>query len=310
MQNPLSDNLHNARLLRLATYASVAVASVLIAAKLGAWLLTGSVSVMASLIDSLMDVAASLINLFAVRYSLQPADAEHRFGHGKAESLAGLAQATFIAGSALFLLLHATDRLLNPQPLHALGVGIGVMAFAIVATLALLAVQRYVIARTGSTAIRADALHYLTDLLTNASTIAALLLSMGGWPGLDPVFAVAIAFYILHSAWRIGSEAFDQLMDRELPEADRERIRAIALGHAQVRGFHDLRSYRSGQREIVQFHLELDADLPLLAAHAVTEAVTAAIRQAYPAADILVHQDPLPPTGNPRPSDARTATSA
>lgn len=283
----------NARLLRIATYASVFVACVLIMAKLGAWLMTGSVSVMASLIDSLMDVAASLINLFAVRYSLMPADAEHRFGHGKAESLAGLAQATFIAGSAVFLLLHALDRLLNPQPLHAIGVGVGVMVFAIATTLALLAVQRYVIARTGSTAIRADALHYLTDLLTNTTTILALTLSMSGWPGTDAIFAIAIAFYILHSAWGIAREAFDQLMDRELPESDRERIRAIALAHEQVRGFHNLRSYRSGQREIVQFHLELDADLSLHTAHAITEAVTAAIRRAYPTADIVVHQDPI-----------------
>lgn len=284
---------HNARLLRLATYASVVTATILIMAKIGAMLLTGSVSVMASLIDSLMDAAASLINLFAVRYSLMPADDEHRFGHGKAESLAGLAQATFIAGSALFLLLHAVDRLLNPQPLQDIGIGIAVMVFAIVATLILLAIQRYVIARTGSTAIRADSLHYFTDLLTNASIIAALVLSLTGWPGMDPIFAIGIAFYILYSARQIGLDAFHQLMDRELPDADRERIRQIALGHSEVRGLHDLRTYRSGQREIVQFHLELDGELSLHAAHAVTEAVTAAIREAYPAADIVIRQDPV-----------------
>lgn len=284
---------HNARLLRLATYASVVTASLLIAGKLAAMLLTGSVSVMASLIDSLMDVAASLINLFAVRYSLMPADEEHRFGHGKAESLAGLAQATFIAGSALFLLLHAVDRLLNPQPLQAIDIGIAVMVFAIAATLILLGIQRYVIARTGSTAIRADSLHYFTDLLTNASIIVALALSLAGWQGLDPIFAIGIACYILYSAWQIGLDAFHQLMDRELPDADRERIRAIALGHDQVRGLHDLRTYRSGQREIVQFHLELDGDLSLHAAHAVTEAVTAAIHEAYPTADIVIRQDPV-----------------
>lgn len=293
MQDTAIHTPHTARLLRLATYASVVTATILILAKIGAMLLTGSVSVMASLIDSLMDAAASLINLFAVRYSLMPADEEHRFGHGKAESLAGLAQATFIAGSALFLLLHAVDRLLNPQPLQDIGIGIAVMVFAIVATLILLAIQRYVIARTGSTAIRADSLHYFTDLLTNASIIAALALSLTGWPGMDPLFAIGIAFYILYSAWQIGLEAFHQLMDRELPDADRERIRAIALGHAQVRGLHDLRTYRSGQREIVQFHLELDGELSLHAAHAVTEAVTAAIRQAYPAADIVIRQDPV-----------------
>lgn len=284
---------HTARLLRLATYASVVTASLLIAAKLGAMLLTGSVSVMASLIDSLMDAAASLINLFAVRYSLMPADDEHRFGHGKAESLAGLAQATFIAGSALFLLLHAVDRLLNPQPLQDIGIGIAVMVFAIVATLILLAIQRYVIARTGSTAIRADSLHYFTDLLTNASIIAALALSLTGWPGMDPVFAIGIAFYILYSARQIGLDAFHQLMDRELPDADRERIRQIALGHSEVRGLHDLRTYRSGQREIVQFHIELDATLSLREAHAITEAVVTEIQKIYPAADIVIRQDPV-----------------
>ena len=282
-----------ARLLRLATYASVATASVLIFGKLAAVLMTGSVSVMASLIDSLMDVAASLINLFAVRYSLMPADKEHRFGHGKAESLAGLAQAMFIAGSAVFLMLHAVDRLLNPQPLQSIGIGIGVMVFAIVATALLLAIQRYVIARTGSTAVRADSLHYMTDLLTNASIIVALALSLAGWPGLDPIFALGIAFYILHSAWRIGHEAFHLLMDRELPDSDRERIRQIALSHPEVHGLHDLRSYRSGQREIVQFHMELDGALALREAHQITEAVLGEIQKAYPAADIVIRQDPV-----------------
>ena len=282
-----------ARLLRLATYASVVTASVLIIGKLAAWLMTGSVSVMASLIDSLMDVAASLINLFAVRYSLMPADKEHRFGHGKAESLAGLAQAMFIAGSAVFLMLHAVDRLLNPQPLQSIGIGIGVMVFAIVATALLLAIQRYVIARTGSTAVRADSLHYMTDLLTNASIIVALGMSLAGWPGLDPIFALGIAFYILHSAWRIGHEAFHLLMDRELPDSDRERIRQIALSHPEVQGLHDLRSYRSGQREIVQFHMELDGDLALREAHQITEAVLDEIQKAYPAADIVIRQDPV-----------------
>lgn len=282
-----------ARLLRLATYASVVTAAILIVVKLGAMLLTGSVSVMASLIDSLMDVAASLINLFAVRYALMPADEEHRFGHGKAESLAGLAQAMFIAGSALFLMLHAVDRLINPQPLQSIGIGIGVMVFAIVATMILLAIQRHVIARTGSTAVRADSLHYFTDLLTNASIIVALALSLAGWPGLDPIFAIGIALYILHSAWRIGREAFHQLMDRELPDADRERIRRIVLDHPEVHGLHDLRTYRSGPREIVQFHMELDGALSLREAHDITEAVLGEIQKAYPAADIVIRQDPV-----------------
>jgi ferrous-iron efflux pump FieF len=282
----------HARLLRLATHASVATATLLIAAKLAAWALTGSVSVLASLIDSMMDVAASLINLFAVRYALTPADHEHRFGHGKAESLAGLAQTTFIAGSAVFLILQALDRLLHPRPLEDIGIGVGVMVFAILATLALLLLQRHVVRATGSTAIRADALHYTTDVLTNASIILALLLSGWGWHGIDALFGLGIAAYILHSAWRIGHEAFQLLMDRELPDEQRQRIRQTALSHAEVRGVHDLRTRRAGHDIFIQMHLELDDNLSLLEAHGIADQVEALIRNIHPEADILIHTDP------------------
>lgn len=281
-----------ARLLRRATLASVVTASVLIAAKLVAWLLTGSVSLLASLVDSMMDVAASIINLMAVRYALEPPDAQHRFGHGKSEALAGLAQATFIAGSAVFLVFHAVDRLLHPVPLADLEVGIVVMVFAIVATAVLVAIQRHAIRHTGSTAIRADSLHYLTDLLTNVGIIAALVLAGLGWQGIDPVIAIVIAVYIFWSAWGIGREAFQVLMDRELPEAVRERVTALALGHPEVRGVHDLRTRQSGLVKIIQLHLELDAWLPLREAHAMAKQVEREILAAYPEADVTIHQDP------------------
>jgi ferrous-iron efflux pump FieF len=283
----------SARLLRLATVASVATATLLIIGKLGAWLLTGSVSVLASLADSMMDAAASLLNLLAVRYSLMPPDEEHRFGHGKAEPLAGLGQATFITGSALFLILHAVDRLLHPQPIADIAVGIIVMLFAIGLTLVLLAIQHHVIRRTGSTAIRADSLHYASDVLTNLSTIAALLLAALGWPGLDPLFGIAIAVYILYSAWRIGYEAVQLLLDRELPAEEQRRIEQIALRHAQVRGIHDLRTRRSGQSYIIQLHLELDPEQPFVAAHNTAATVEGALKQAFPNADVIIHQDPL-----------------
>lgn len=281
-----------ARLLRRATLASVVTASVLIAAKLVAWLLTGSVSLLASLVDSLMDVAASIINLMAVRYALEPPDAQHRFGHGKSEALAGLAQATFIAGSAVFLVFHAVDRLLHPVPLADLEVGIVVMVFAIVATAVLVAIQRHAIRHTGSTAIRADSLHYLTDLLTNVGIIIALVLAGLGWQGIDPVIAIVIAVYIVWSAWGIGREAFHVLMDRELPEAVREQVTALALGHPEVRGVHDLRTRQSGLVKIIQLHLELDAWLPLREAHAMAKQVEREILAAYPEADVTIHQDP------------------
>lgn len=292
----MQENSHfneTARLLRIATYSSVLTASVLIGGKLVAWLMTSSVSVLASLVDSLMDVAASLINLFAVRYSLMPADKEHRFGHGKAESLAGLAQATFIAGSAAFLILHAIDRLMYPHPLEDIAVGIGVMIFAVISTLVLLLIQRHVIKKTGSTAIRADSLHYVTDLFTNLSIIAALALAQFGWPGLDPIFAIGIALYILYSAWEIGHEAFQLLLDRELPDDIRNQIKSIAISHAGVHGIHDMRTRKSGQTEFIQLHLELDDDLPLVKSHKIADEVEMAIQKAFPMADIIIHQDPV-----------------
>ena len=301
-QNPSSATLLSSdqagRLLRLATYASVGTALLLIAGKLVAALLTGSVSVLASLIDSMMDVAASIINLLAVHYSLQPPDREHRFGHGKAEPLAGLVQAAFIAGSALFLILHAVDRLLHPQPLTDALVGVGVLLFSILATALLLLFQHHVIRRTQSTAIRADALHYATDLLTNGATIVALGLAMLGWPLVDPLFAIGIAVYILYSAGHIGYESIQLLMDRELPPEVHARIREIVRSHDLVRGVHDVRTRRSGQTYFIQLHLMLDDQMPLVEAHRVADEVEAALMAVYPNADILIHQDPsseLPP---------------
>ena len=280
------------RLLRLATYASVTTASVLIAGKLAAALMTGSVSVLASLVDSMMDVAASLINLLAVHYPLQPPDREHRFGHGKAEPLAGLVPAAFIAGSAVFLILHAVDRLLHPQPMNDALVGVGVLLFAIAATVLLLAFQHHVIRRTQSTAIRADALHYATDLLTNAATILALGLAMLGWPFADPAFAIGIALYILYSAGHIGHEAIQLLMDHELPPEVQARVKEIVRGHGQARGVHDVRTRRSGQTYFIQLHLMLDDQMPLVEAHRIADEVEAAIVAAFPNADVLIHEDP------------------
>lgn len=281
-----------ARLLELATYASVATASLLILAKLAAWLITGSVSILASLVDSTMDVGASLLNLLAVRWSLLPPDEDHRFGHGKAQALAALGQATFIAGSALFLGLQALDRLVHPQAVEEIGVGVAVIAVAIALTLALLAFQRYVIRRTGSPAIRADALHYATDLATNSATLIALWLAAAGWSGFDPIFGLGIGAYILYSAAQIGHEAIQLLMDRELPDEQRRHILDLARSVPMVRGAHDLRTRQSGQSLIIQLHLELDDQLPLTIAHRIATDVEHQIRAHYPDSDIIIHQDP------------------
>lgn len=281
------------RLLQLATRASVITALLLIIGKLAAWLATGSVSLLASLVDSTMDALASIINLVAVRYALQPADEDHRHGHGKAEALAGLGQATFIAGSALFLALQSIDRLLNPREIAVPEVGVWVMGASILATGVLIMIQRHVIQRTGSTAIKADSLHYFTDLVTNAGILGVLLLASFGIGGIDPWVALAISAYITHSAWEIGREAIDLLMDRELPPEVRARILEIARAPALVLGVHDLRTHQSGDSYRIQMHLEFSDELRLVEAHAAADQVERALRAEFPDAEVIVHEDPI-----------------
>ncbi len=279
--------------MRAATYASVSVASVLIAAKLTGWLMTDSVAILGSLVDSLLDAGASVINLLAVRHALTPADREHRFGHGKAEALAGLAQAAFIAGSAVFVLFQAGERLVDPRLPSQSETGIAIILFSIGLTLGLVAFQAFVVRRTGSLAISADSLHYRSDLLMNIGVIAALgLTAWFGTAVIDPLFAAAIGLYILYGAVRIFRRAIDPLMDRELPDDQRARIRNIALDHPDVRGLHDLRTRSSGVRTFIQLHLVLDPDMSLIKAHAIADAVEADIMAAFPGAEVIIHQDP------------------
>lgn len=280
-------------LMQWATYASVSVACVLIVGKFYAWMVTDSVSLLSTLIDSLLDAAASIVNLLAVRHALQPADREHRFGHGKAEALAGLAQSAFITGSAVFLLIEAFERLLNPKAIVATDAGYIVMVFSIVLTIGLVIFQRYVVKKSGSLAISADSLHYQTDVLINASVILSLYLaSQFDWPLADPIFAIAIAAYIIYTAWQIGSGAFNILMDHELPDVDRERIREIVMAQPGVLGMHDLRTRSSGTQEFIQLHLELDGEMKLNDAHVIADRVELEVGKAFPNADVMVHEDP------------------
>ncbi|WP_282607298.1 cation diffusion facilitator family transporter [Pelagibius sp. Alg239-R121] len=282
-----------ARLLRAATYASVVTAAGLVVLKLGAWWLTHSVSLLSTLVDSLLDVAASVINLLAIRAALTPADHDHRFGHGKAEPLAALGQSAFIGGSAVFLLLEVSQRFLDPRPIEATTVGIAVMVFSIAATLALLQFQKYVIRETGSLVIEADALHFSVDVLVNASVIVALLLvAQFGWLLADPLFGLGIGVYILWNAWKLMRSSLDMLMDRELADDERTKISRIILANEEVCGLHDLRTRSSGRQIFVQCHVELDGDMSLAAAHAVTDRIEVQLEEAYPQAEILFHQDP------------------
>ncbi|HYB09310.1 MAG TPA: cation diffusion facilitator family transporter [Alphaproteobacteria bacterium] len=283
----------NARLMTAATHASVAAAAVLIVAKIAAFLVTDSVALLSTLIDSLLDAAASIINLLAVRHALTPADREHRFGHGKAESLAGLGQSAFIAGSAVFLIFEAGHRLFDVQPVHNGAIGMAVMAFSIVVTIGLVSFQRYVVRATGSVAIGADALHYFGDLLVNGSVLISLFLGMQfGWHILDPIFAIGIAAFIVASAWQISRKSLDQLMDRELRDDARSRIKEIVTENPHVVAMHDLRTRSAGPTLFIQLHLEMNPDITLARAHEISDSVEARLLEAFPGAEVIIHEDP------------------
>lgn len=278
---------------RYATYASVAVAFILIAAKLSTYLATNAVSMLSSLMDSSVDLLASIVTLLGVARAMQPPNSTHRFGHGKAEPLAALAQAAFVAGSGVFLGYEGFGRIMDPRPVTNPQLGIVVMIFAIVLTAMLLLFQRWVVRRTASTAIRADSLHYSGDLLMNSAVIGALgLTAWTGWPLWDPIFALAIAAFLVWGASRIVREALGILMDRELPDGERTRIKDIVRSHDQTRGLHDLRTRSTGVGQQIEFHLELDPHLTLAQAHDITDEIEHCLRRAFPNAEFTIHQEP------------------
>ncbi|HEX5795955.1 MAG TPA: cation diffusion facilitator family transporter [Geminicoccaceae bacterium] len=281
------------RLNHRAALASIAVALTLIAAKLGAWLVTDSIVILTALVDSGIDLLASLVTLISVRQAAQPADRAHRYGHGKAEALAAFAQAGFVGGSALILASEAIQRLISPQAISQGRLGIAVMLLAIALTAGLVLFQRAVVRRTGSVAIRADSLHYRADLLMNLAVIGSLVLSEAlGSTLVDPLVALAIVAWLLYGAVQVARHALDMLMDRELPSERRQHIRALALAHPAAQGMHDLRTRRAGADVFIELHLELDGALSLDRAHDITHEVEARIRESFPEADIIVHQEP------------------
>ena len=302
---PAADSLHGsphaphmpdkvrARLMRRTAAASVAVAAFLVVAKSLAYIGTDSVAMLGTLADSSADLVASLGIVFAVRQALTPADRHHRFGHGKAEPLIGLAQALFIAGSATFLLSEAIRHFVSPSPVENPLGGVGVILFSILMTAGLVLYQRKTIRATGSLAISADRAHYAGDLLTNVGVIVALLLSsFWGWYLADPIIGLMIAAVLFLSAWHVLRKSLDQLMDHEFPEQDRERIKRIVLDHQEVKGLHDLRTRAAGTQRFIQIHIEMDSMLSLAEAHESSDEIENELRAAFPNAEIFIHLDP------------------
>lgn len=284
---------HYSRWVTLASTAAVVTATLLILGKLIAWLMTDSSSLLASLTDSFMDVSASIINLLAIRYALAPADEEHRFGHGKAESLAGLIQSAFISSSALLLMMHGISSMLNQVPVVRLEAGIWVSAGSILLTLLLVSFQSLVIRKTNSVAIKADMLHYRSDLLLNAGVLLALVLAGQGWHWADGLFAILIGLFLVWGAAHIGYESVQALLDRQLPEEEQARIMALCCAVEGVHGVHDLRTRQSGPTRFVQLHLELDDQLPLVQAHQIADEAELAVRQSFERMEVIIHMDPI-----------------
>lgn len=276
-----------------AAVASVATACFLLVLKIYAAAATGSVAMLGSLADTGLDLVASLMTLWGVRIAATPADEDHRFGHGKAEALAALFQVALISLSAAGIGWRAVIRLMHGGETANAEYGIAVSIVALAVTGLLIAYQRRILARTGSVAIRADNVHYQSDLLLNGSVIAALVLDQYlGIGGADPLFGVAIALWLGWGAWRSAATAIDQLMDKEWPEEKRQHFLAVAARHPELRGIHDLRTRTSGAHDFVQFHVDVAPDMTVAEAHRVMDEVEARLASDFPGVEILIHPDP------------------
>lgn len=282
-----------ASLTRSAALASIATALFLVVLKAWASWQTGSTAMLGSLADTALDLVASVATLVGVWVAAQPADENHRFGHGKAEALAAVFQVMLITLSAGGIALRAITQLIEGGETRAAQEGIAVSLIAILATFALLAWQRHVIARTGSVAIKTDHLHYQSDILLNLSVIAALVLDQFvGFGIADPLFGLGIAAWLAWGAWRAGGEAIDHLMDHEWPEERREEFLAVLARHPDIRGVHDLRTRTSGADDFVQFHMAVDPHLTIVEVHDLMDEVEARIEREFPGVEVLIHPDP------------------
>ena len=283
---------HYAYWVRLAAITSSSVALILVVIKFYAWLVSDSSAMLASTTDSILDLFASIMNIVILRFALAPADDEHKFGHGKAESLAGLVQAAFVLGSAILLIFNGVERVMHPRLIVQSDIAIWVSIIAIILTLFLVVFQRYVIKRTGSIVISADALHYQSDLFLNLGVLAAIFLSQGIWLQADGAFTILVALYLLFGAGQIIYQSVYQLMDHELSHEELAQIKSIVLAHDHALGLHELRTRQSGAQRFIQFHLELDDTLSLLEAHSIGDDIEAKICQALAPCEVFIHHDP------------------
>ena len=281
------------RLKRLAATLSVSLAVALCFLKIFGSIYTDSLAILSSLIDSLADVFASSLSFVAIKFSTRPASLEHRYGYGRAESISALAQSAFIAGSGLFVMYDGITRIISPAPLEQTDFGIMVMTISLLATLALIAFQKYVTKKTASPAIKADSAHYTVDVLTNLSIIISLLVvKFLGINWFDILTAFVISAYLIFNAYKLAAEAVSALTDRELSPEIRQKVIDIVNNSEGIKGYHDFRSRDLGGTYFFEIHLELDGNLTLNITHQLTDKVEEAIKKQFPEAQVIIHQDP------------------
>ncbi len=291
----------NPRFALLASMWAVGTVLILIAIKTYAYSVSGSAAMLGTLTDSITDAAISIMMLFAVRYSLKPADKDHRHGHGKIEGIAALMQGAFMAGAGVFLCFEAAERYINPSQVMDHNVAIVVASIAIILTLILVIVQKFALSRAPSLAIEADHAHYKTDIMLNVAVISALAIDLyGGAVWIDPTFALLIAAYFLFTAYKISMRSVDMLMDKEMSLKVRKNIEEIVRQNLHVHGMHDLRTRQAGMRLHISFDVELYPELSLKEAHDIVRDLDHAILEYYPHAEIIIHMDPIGDTDDPR----------
>ena len=281
----------NNRLVKIASYASVTTAVIIMLAKSYAWLATESQSILASLIDSLLDISSSVINLIAIRVSLLPADDNHRFGHEKFQDLAIFSQSMFFFASCLFTFCSSSKSLFSGSELVNLELGANVMYFCVFLTFILVCFQSYVISKTKSKIISADKLHYFSDFITNIAVIISIYLSATFWY-IDALAGIGISLYVMYASYRLFREAIRNLADEELPQKEKDKILSIVSNYNQVKGIHELKTRYAASKPFIQFHLELDGNITLYRSHEMADKLMKDLLQEFPEAEITIHQDP------------------
>lgn len=284
-------NINDNDLIKSASYASVIVALIIMVIKTIGWIATDSQSILASLIDSFLDISSSLINLIAVRISLLPPDDNHRFGHDKFQDLAIFSQSIFFFASCLFILFSSIKSLFIGASLANHEIGATVMYWSLLLTLILVGYQSYVVKKTKSKIIAVDKLHYFMDFVTNAAVIASLYLSATYWY-IDALSGIGISLYIMHASYQLFRDATKNLADEEFAPEDREKIVNIIRGFPEIKGLHELKTRSAGNKPFIQFHLEMGGNMSLYAAHELSDRVVLALLKEFPHAEIIIHQDP------------------